>query len=90
MALANYHPFRNVVNNKSAPGVVVSGLNRLNIMIKLIKKLWLNIRLRFAKRIYSVDFGRGLDKTAWVEFRKTGGVIYITDQGFINPPTEDK
>ena len=78
------------MNNKSAPGVVVSGLNWKRIMIKWIKKLWLNIRMRFAKRIYSVDFGRGLDGSAWVEFRKIGDVIYITDQGFFNPPTEDK
>ena len=58
-------------------------------MWRFLKKLYLRIQLRFAKRYVGLDVGAvGHDQTAWCECRKVGGIIYITKQGFGNPPAE--
>ena len=59
-------------------------------MITFIRNIWLSIKLFFAKRHISFDMSNTIDKTAWVEFRKVNGIIYITKQGFWDPPSEDK
>jgi hypothetical protein len=51
-----------------------------------LKRMWLNWRLLFAKRIVSVDYSNGVDYTCWCELQQVDGIIYITDIGVGNPP----
>ena len=57
-------------------------------MWQWLKSVWLKVRLRFAKRVIGVDYGSGADLTAWCECRRVNGIVYVTKQGFGNPPAE--
>ena len=80
------HIGRTLYAINSPSDFIVSGLEV--IVIKWLKKMWLKIRLRFAKRVVGIDVGLGPDSSAWCEARFLKGTMYIVRSGVGNPPAE--